>query len=253
MIINKRLEELKIILIERLKDTEWSNPEYFDYLWMNGLRIKTFHLLEPKSELKILDIGCGDGWFSIQNALIFRDIYFIGIDLYEAEEAKKNAQLFKLKNCIFMMMDAYKMDFKEEFDAAILFFSLGNICSRKEDLINLFSKIKRALRVRGKILIAEPFQENFKEYNKLKKLYEISKLHGKGEEKETILSQRDVLNVLKKLNFEILKIIKHNFTWRTSIEEFLKYFKLKELPFKIKEFYYRDKPKQVTIIIAQKQ
>jgi len=83
-------------------------------------------------------------------------------------------------------------------------------------------------------------------------LYEISGLYGRGEEKETILSQRDVLVVLKRLNFKVLRVIKYVFTWRESIEEFLKYFGLKELPFKIKEFYYRDKPRQTTIIITHK-
>ena len=83
-------------------------------------------------------------------------------------------------------------------------------------------------------------------------MYEISGLYGRGEEKETILSQRDVLDVLKRLNFKVLRVIKHVFTWRTSMEEFLKYFELKGLPFKIKEFYYRDKPRQTTIIIAHK-
>jgi len=145
------------------------------------------------------------------------------------------------------------MEFKEEFDAVVLFFSLGNICSGKEDLINLFSKVKEALRIGGKILFVEPFQEDFKEYNKLRKLYEISGLYGRGEEKETILSQGDVLDVLKRLNFEVPKAIKYVFTWRTSMKEFLKYFGLKELPFKIKkEFYHRDKPRQTTIIVAHK-
>ena len=156
-------------------------------------------MLEPKPRWRVLDIGCGDGWFSIQNALVFKDVHFTGIDLYEAEDSRKNAQLFELKNCTFIMMNTYEMDFKEEFDAAVLFFSLGNICSRKRDLINLFSKVKEALKVGGKILIVEPFQEDFKEYDKLKKLYEISGLYGRGEEKETILSQRDVLDVLKRL------------------------------------------------------
>ena len=252
MIIDKRLEELKRLLAKKLENTEWSNPEYFDYLWMNGLRVKTFHLLVPKPRWRVLDIGCGDGWFSIQNALIFKDVYFTGIDLYEAEDSKKNAQLFELENCSFIMMDTYKMGFKEKFDAVVFFHSLGNICSRKEDLINLFSKVKEALRNGGKLLIVEPFQEDIKEYNKLKKLYEISGLCGRGEKKETILSQRDVLNALKRLNFKVLKVIKYILLWRISIEEFLKYFKLKELPFKIRELYYRDKPKRTTIIIAHK-
>jgi len=32
MFIDKRLEELKKILVKRLENTEWSNPEYFDCL-----------------------------------------------------------------------------------------------------------------------------------------------------------------------------------------------------------------------------
>jgi len=117
---------------------------------MDGLRVKAFCLLGPKPGWRVLDIGCGDGWFSIQKTLVFKDVHSTGIDLYEAEDSKKNAQLFELKNCTFMMMNAYEMEFKEKFDAAVLFFSLGNICSGKEDLINLFNKVKEALKIEGK-------------------------------------------------------------------------------------------------------
>jgi hypothetical protein len=36
-----------------------------------------------------LDVGCGDGWFSLLNGMIHPEVRFTGIALYEAEEARE--------------------------------------------------------------------------------------------------------------------------------------------------------------------
>jgi len=135
----------------------------------------------------------------------------------------------------------------------MFFLSLGNICSGEKDMFSLFTKIKNFLKYKGKLLIVEPFQEDFEEFDKLDAIYEISGIKGVGEENETILSFKDVATTLKNVGFNITKITKYIFSWRVLREEFLEYFGLKELPLRIKSFYFRDKSKKVTIIVARRQ
>jgi len=244
------LKYLKAILMEKLINTEWVTPKYFDGLWMDGLRVKAFSMLKPKPGWKVLDVGCGDGWSIIQNALVYDHVFFLGIDLYEAEEAHKNAELFKLNNCDFIQGDIYAINFRKVFDIVMFFFSLGNICSEEKDVFTLFTRIKNFLKGEGKLLIVEPFQEDFDEFDKLSLIYEISGVKGVGEEKETILSFKDVIAILENIGFNIIEITKYSFTWKVTKEEFLEYFGLRRLPIELSEFYFRDKPKRTTIIVA---
>lgn len=247
------LEQLKHVLLEKLANTEWVIPKYFDSLWMDGLRVKAFSMLKPKPGWIVLDVGCGDGWSTIQNALVYDYVFFLGIDMYEAEEAYENAKLFNLSKCGFIQGDIYTVNFRRAFDVIMFFLSLGNICSGEKHMFSLFIKIKNFLKYKGKLLIVEPFQEDFEEFEKLDAIYEISGIKGIGEENETILGFKDVATTLKNVGFNITKITKYIFSWSVSKEEFLEYFGLKELPLRIKNFYFRDKPKKVTIIVARRQ
>ena len=245
--------KLRVLMEEKLRGTEWGTSKYFDGVWMEGLRVKAFSMLDPRVGWKVLDIGCGDGWSTIQNALVYSQVFFLGIDLYEAEDARDNAKLFGLCNCDFIEGDIFTMNFRETFDAVMLYFSLGNICSGKEEICKLLRRIRGFLKRRGKLLIVEPFQEDFGEIDKLDRVYEISGIKGVGEEKETILSLNDVINCLITLDFHVAKNVKYEFSWRVSEKEFLEYFGLSKMPFKLSEYYYRDKPKTTTIIVAFKR
>ena len=245
-------EELRVLMREKLKDTEWGTSKYFEEVWMAGLRVKAFSMLDPRDGWKVLDIGCGDGWSTIQNALVYSQVFFLGIDLYEAEDAHANAKLFELCNCDFIEGNIFTMNFRETFEAVMLYFSLGNICAGKEDVGTLLRKIREFLKRKGKLLIVEPFQDDFKEINKLNIIYGIPGIKGVGEEKETILNLNDVVNCLSILDFHIVKKVKYEFSWKVSEREFLEYFGLPRLPFKLSEYYYRDKPKRATVIVAFK-
>jgi len=247
------LTRLKAVLLEKLAGSVWASPRLFDAVWMDGLRVRAFSLLEPRAGWRVLDVGCGDGWSTIENALVFYRVFFLGLDLYEAWEAWGNARLFGLTNCGFVCGDVFRIGFRKAFDAIMLYFSLGNMCSGRRDLLALFARVRDFLKSEGKVLVVEPFQEDFKEFEKLSVIYEISGIKGVGEEKETILGFRDVVYALKNTGFDIVEACKYSFSWKISEEEFLEYFRLRELPFKLSEFYFRDKPGKATIIVAYKR
>ncbi len=73
----------------------------------------------PKgSSLKVLDIGCGPGFFSILMAEGGHQVTSVDFSEKMLENAKKNAQKYKVDNCIdFLKMDAQQLSFeKESFD-----------------------------------------------------------------------------------------------------------------------------------------
>jgi len=71
---------------------------------------------------------------------MYPEVYFVGVDLFEAEEAERLAKVFGVKNCEFYRMDVFEMCFKEEFDYVVLFMALWNICESFRELMKLFGK-----------------------------------------------------------------------------------------------------------------
>ena len=206
----------------------------------------------------MLDVGYGDGWFSIQNALKYPNFKFIGIDLFEAEEAKEISKLIGVKNCKFYKMDALNIHIKEKVDYVVFYMALGNICEDAFDLGKLFKNCWDIMKNGAKLLIVEAFEEVFpKEIRKkLKNLYGIYNKMGKsyGENKEKILTRKAALIILKSIGFKILKITWKKFKRFMNEEEVKEYFDFEKLPFKIpKKFWVFDKPKKVTIIIAKNE
>ncbi|HZK57850.1 MAG TPA: methyltransferase domain-containing protein [Clostridia bacterium] len=72
-----------------------------------------FSLFKPVSGMKVLDVGCGTGNFSIK--LAERGCRVVGIDISE-EMLRKAREKAKLKNLDidFLNMDAYNMSFSDE-------------------------------------------------------------------------------------------------------------------------------------------
>ncbi len=75
--------------------------------------------------IKMLDVGCNDGWLIYRLKTDFDKKYnleFTGIDLSETniDFAKKRKEYFGWKGCEFIVMDANQLNFKdEEFDIVI--------------------------------------------------------------------------------------------------------------------------------------
>jgi len=72
--------------------------------------------VNPKKELKILDIGCGTGWFLIKLALNgFKDVHGIDLSPTNVALAKRVAAKFGL-NLDIKQMDLSKIPYRNEFD-----------------------------------------------------------------------------------------------------------------------------------------
>jgi len=58
----------------------------------------------------------------------------------------KECTTFRIRELSFTMVNVYKMEFKEKLNTIDLFPSLGYICLRREDFINLISEVKKAFK-----------------------------------------------------------------------------------------------------------
>lgn len=209
-----RVEELRLrglMDVEALKEysrlrkaSEWMREgmgrRYFE---LGGGRLLLAERLRLREGLRVLDIGSGDGWFSIQAGYLHRDVEFHGVELSEEyAEAAEYAEIFGLENVHFYYFDAYDMPFPDEsFDRAALFFSLANIALDSGDIFRLFRECWRILRAEGLLGIAEPLLEDFPEPLRalLLQLYRES-----GNRSETLLSRSQMLRGLEEAGFNVL-------------------------------------------------
>lgn len=88
-----------------------------------NLRAKSFmrfrtHLTSKKDSLQILDLGCGNGWFSAQLEKDFKHQYYcVDINL---TELLLGAKIFKSKNLQFILADIFEISFpRSSFDLII--------------------------------------------------------------------------------------------------------------------------------------
>lgn len=127
--------------------------------------------VENKKALKILDIGCGPGFFSIILSKNGHNV--IGIDCCEnmIKEANKNAQNENVSP-LFIQMDSHELDFEDNtFDLIIS----RNVTWTLADPIKAYTEWKRVLKQNGKLLIfdanwnLDKYDENLKIENERRK------------------------------------------------------------------------------------
>jgi SAM-dependent methyltransferase len=224
---------------------------------MNGLRIRAAEelILAPGNE--VLDLGCGDGWFSLLNGMVHPEVRFTGIDLYEAEEAREISKLMGITNCRFYSKNALAIDFNKKFDFIVLFMALGNICETSSSVRRLFTNCRKLMRESAKFLIVEPFEEDFPEETRrtLLQIYQRYKSARKssGEDHETILRRDRTLQILEDARFGILETRFEKLRWYMRKEEVMRYFGFESLRIEIPDrFWVFDKPSQVTVVLAKK-
>jgi SAM-dependent methyltransferase len=244
----------------RLQSTRFANhatEEAWQHEWMDGMRVRAAKALHFTPGDNVLDVGCGDGWFSIQNGLMHPGVRFTGIDLYEADDAQEMARLVGAANCSFQEKDASRSDLGRGFDFAVSFLALGNMCETVSDTRRLFANCRRSMKIGAKILIVEPFEEDFppKTRRTLRLLYRLYRRQGKsvGEEHETILRRGSAIKVLSMSGFDSVETYRMRLEWYAKKDEVMRYFGFEELPFDIPDrFWVLDKPKQLTVITARR-
>jgi 2-polyprenyl-3-methyl-5-hydroxy-6-metoxy-1,4-benzoquinol methylase len=139
----------KIIYKLAIKILVWIHN--FSYRLIGVLAIKENNGIHPKHKIlnyyafftnnvfpddKILDIGCGNG--ACTNAVSKKVKKAVGIDISE-KNIKTAQKRFSNNNLEYIIGDATKYDFKENFDAIML----SNVLEHIENRINFLNKIKK--------------------------------------------------------------------------------------------------------------
>jgi len=117
------------------------------------------YLKQKKTGTTVLDLGCGNGWFSNLIALHFPSFRVVGIDINEFELKQAN-KIFQRENLFFVFGNIFKLpskSFVNEFDIIVLNASVQYF----KDFKCLISKLHSFLKPNGEIHIMDsPFYEN---------------------------------------------------------------------------------------------
>lgn len=136
---------------------EYQNNSGPQKIWAEELISK----LELKGNEKVLDIGCGDGKITAEIATKLKEGSIVGIDNSKEmiDLAIENFPVNVYKNLSFILCDAKKLNFDNEFD---IVFSNATFHWIKNHIV-LLSRIKKALKKSGIILIQMGGTGNAKE------------------------------------------------------------------------------------------
>ena len=150
-----------------------------------------FHLREIEIEylarwlqdgVKILDVGCGNGYSTLRHAAIF-DSSFVGIDFVPEmiEAANKKTRQSQLKGKVeFQVGDVTELQFREgEFDIVISERCLLNLPTR-EDQWQAMKEIARVLKPEGRYLMLEGTLQGLKRLNEMRTLFGLDPIPEKA-------------------------------------------------------------------------
>lgn len=146
---------LPVIREYELLDDSKDWTYYFDDL--NDVRRRIIRDLGLSPDLKLLDIGTGDGWFplALREVVTHGLVATIELAVNESENAARRAKKVGDKGTLFLSMDAYRLGFPADcFDGVGTFLAIQDICASVDDLNRLSAQVERVLKPGGFFLIA---------------------------------------------------------------------------------------------------
>ncbi len=152
---------LKDAEVRLLPNALMNNKNYKEWQLRKRSSIRFLdYFVHKKSNIKLLDIGCGNGWFTHLLAKSSTNNTITGIDI-SSIELEQAARIFKRKNLRFVYGDIFQLKhiFENQFDMITL-----NACVQYfPDLNNLFKVLKSFLKSQGELhIIDSPFYKTSK-------------------------------------------------------------------------------------------
>jgi SAM-dependent methyltransferase len=110
---------------------------------------RVFSQCSQVSVRRVLDMGCGTGIHSIE--LARRGYEVLGVDLSQKmiEVAREKSRAAGVTGVYFLQADATRLEFEEEFDAAIAMYGVISYFTRDENLLEFLRSLRRALKKGG--------------------------------------------------------------------------------------------------------
>lgn len=142
--------------------------------------------------MKVLDIGCGPGFFTLEMANLVGDSGdVIAADLQEAMLSKLKDKIKNInfeKKISFLKVEKGKLGLSDDFDFILVFYMLHEVPDQIKFLKELFNHLKP----NGKILISEPkFHVNKQDFQKSVNI--INDIGFKIIEKPSIFLSRSIV------------------------------------------------------------
>ena len=150
-----------------------------------------FPSARPTTGTRLLELGCGPGFYACRLAAQLQHIETTGIDLSHKliERAKTRARSLQLLNCKFQCADAHDLPFESNSIDAIVVSRLFLIVPDREGIVR---EIFRVLKPSGRCFIAEPIS-GFRTRMPLTLMWALSRLSANPASKYREPHQADVM------------------------------------------------------------
>jgi len=146
----------------------------------------------------VIDIGCGDGYTTIEIAKQFPDIIFIGYDFSSGmiELAKRKASRENISNVSFDVLDISKEGIPISANLIYTSRCLINLTSEESQLMAI-KRIHTALNDNGHYLMVENFIDGNDDFNQLRRFYELPEIRVR--EHNLYFEQNKLLSAINEL------------------------------------------------------
>lgn len=164
--VDERIRQGFVPDLRRLRKVEWfynnvwREPEFVEIYWLP--KVEFVLDIAKSSGGKVLEIGCGYGYLSLELARSGLDVTGIDLSPKSIEVAKRfakeNPYIKGFGSLEYVCADINSMDIGEEkYDSIVFFGTLHHM----EDLTGVIDKVHRGLRQNGNLIISEPIRDNF--------------------------------------------------------------------------------------------